>query len=467
MPARHLVVGLDGFDLDVVRTFGPSCLPTLHRLMKEGAFAASQSVLPPATLPNWATFLTGSDPGQHGVFDFTTRDSYSVKFTGGTVREVPTLFSRLDRLGMQCACLHFPGTWPPEQLEHGVFISGWDAPVAFEADPSFVWPPALYDRIKRNFGPLRFDEINEFHADSNGWVEKLPGALCEQIEKKTKFGQWLLHDRAWDVFAIYFGQSDTAGHYLWSMHDSASPRRPAHVANEAEQGLRQVYQALDKSVGALIDATQNQDVEITIVSDHGFGGSSDKVLYLNRVLEETGLLRFHKRKLPSPFHLAKSKALTLLPPRLREKLFTMANRSLPNFVESQARFGQIDMQHTVAFSDELNYFPAIHLNMEGREKNGTVQEAHRDAVIALVERSMLTLVDPWNGQKVIKVVHRREAIYDGNYVDRAPDLLLEFELDEQYSYNLMPSGAAPHQTGPWRKLCEEEPPGQERSKFAW
>ena len=68
MVVKALVLGLDGLDLGLVQQFGAERLPNLHSLMSRGAFAALQSVQPPATLPNWTTFLTGVDPGRHGVF---------------------------------------------------------------------------------------------------------------------------------------------------------------------------------------------------------------------------------------------------------------------------------------------------------------------------------------------------------------------------------------------------------------
>ena len=108
MAARALVIGLDGFDLELVEEFGPARLPNLHALMSRGAFAALESVQPPATLPNWTTFLTGVDPARHGVFDFTTRKGYQVRFTAGTAREVPTVFRQLDRAGTSVRVLELP-----------------------------------------------------------------------------------------------------------------------------------------------------------------------------------------------------------------------------------------------------------------------------------------------------------------------------------------------------------------------
>jgi len=214
MSARSLVIGFDGADLEIVLALGRARLPELFALMERGVFAHQASVLPPATLPNWTTFLTAQDPGQHGVFDFTVRDGYSVAFRAGTVRESPTWIARLDRLGLRCACVGFPATWPPEHLRHGVFISGWDAPVSFEADASFVWPRSLFQTLQRRFSGMRFDEVDQFHADAPGFHEQLGSSLVAKIASRTELASFLLAMRRWDVFAFYFGESDTASHYL-------------------------------------------------------------------------------------------------------------------------------------------------------------------------------------------------------------------------------------------------------------
>ncbi len=456
MGARALVLGLDGFDLGLVEQFGAERLPHIHGLMTRGAFAALESVQPPATLPNWTSFLTGMDPARHGVFDFTTREGYRVRFTAGTVREAPTVFRQLDRLGLRAACLSFPATWPPEQLEHGIFVSGWDAPVAFEADRSFMWPPSLYDETKRRFGTPSFDDVDEFHADAPGWIERLPSQLERRIARKTDWAKWLLEKENWDVFALYFGESDTASHYLWAHHDPSSPRRPASVSAEDGQALRRVYEALDRALGALVRSAGGEASELTVLSDHGSGGSSDKVLYLNRLLCEHGFLRFGKKQRLSSGRL-KEIALRRLPPRLRERLFRMGNAWLPSRLESNVRYGAIDMSQSLAFSDELNYFPGISLNIRGREPRGIVRPEARRETILRVRAALLGTRDPWTGEAVFRNVIPREEIFDGPYLERAPDLLLDLHLDAGYSYNLMPSG------GPgrcFRKLAEYEKLGK-------
>ena len=468
MAARALVLGLDGFDLGLVQQFGPECLPNLHALMARGVFAALESVQPPATLPNWTTFLTGVDPARHGVFDFTTRKGYRVRFTAGTAREVPTVFRQLDRLGLRCACLSFPATWPPEELEHGIFVSGWDAPVAFEADRSFMWPRSLYDETVQRFGAPTFDDVDEFHADAPGWVDRLPHALEQRVARKTDWARWLLERQDWDVFAVYFGESDTASHYLWAHHDPESPRRPLSVSTEQRRGLQRVYEALDQAVGSLLEAAGGDATEITVLSDHGSGGSSDKVLYLNRLLAQHGLLRFAKQRGRGGARL-KEIALRHFPPRLRERLFRFGNAWLPSRLESNVRFGAIDMRNTLAFSDELNYFPGIYLNLAGREPQGTVQPEQKRETILRVRSALLDTRDPWSGKPVFRDLVPREELFEGPHLNRAPDLLLDLQLDNGFSYNLMPSSPPPRRSrltgpqptsSPFRKLTDHEKLGK-------
>lgn len=452
MGTRALVVGVDGFDLGVVEGMGAAAMPNVVSLMERGAFAALQSVQPPATLPNWTTFLTGVDPARHGVFDFTTRKGYQVRFTAGTAREAPTVFQQLDALGLRCACLSFPATWPPERLRHGVFVSGWDAPVAFEADRSFMWPPSLYEETVRELGTPTFDDVDEFRADAPGWIDRLPGALENRVVRKTQWARWLLGRQDWDVFAIYFGESDTAAHYLWAHHDADSPRRPRQVTAEQRDGLGRVYRALDEAIGTLLDAS-GADTEVTVLSDHGSGGSSDKVLFLNRMLAEHDLLCFRRRQRWGGATL-KEIALRRFPPRLRERVFRFGNAWLPSRLESQVRFGAIDMQRTLAFSDELNYFPGIHLNLLGREPCGVVPPERVPEIVIRTRAALLDARDPWTGKPVVRDVVPREALFEGPYLDRAPDLLLDLHLDDGYSYNVMPSGTG---KGPsFRRLAPRE-----------
>lgn len=471
MSARHLVIGLDGADVDVLHRMGREALPTLFSLMDEGAWARLRSVVPCATLPNWTTFLTGADPGVHGVFDFTTRVGTKVAFTGGTVRAVPTLFARLDRLGLACASVGFPATYPPEPLERGVFLSGWDSPVDFEADESYVHPRALHAELTRRFGPLRFDEVDEFVADTPGWHASLGARLEARIERRTELASHLLGDRAWDVFAFYFGESDTASHHLHALWDERAPRHPSDTSDAERDGYPRVMRALDRAVRRLLEEA-GPGVELTIVSDHGSGPSSDKVFHLNRALAELGFLSFRPGAggAPSLRDRLRARAMRRVPPRVKHALFHAFGRALPGLLESKTRYAAIDLARTRVFSDELNYFPSLSYNLRGREPEGTLDPADVPRVFAALEEALMALRDPWTGAPVVRALLPREALYEGPLVDRAPDVVVELELDrEQYApgatYNLAPSTDDP-EGRVFRRLPESEYRGRKGRSLA-
>src|SRR5512139_2262734 len=68
---KLIIIGLDGATFDLIKPWAAEGkLPTLARLMHDGVTGDLESTLPPVTSPAWPTFMTGKNPGKHGVFDF-------------------------------------------------------------------------------------------------------------------------------------------------------------------------------------------------------------------------------------------------------------------------------------------------------------------------------------------------------------------------------------------------------------
>ena len=71
---RVLVIGLDGGTFDIIKPLvAQGKLPTIGKLMKGGVYGDLISTIPPVTSPAWPSFMTGKNPGKHGVFDFVGR----------------------------------------------------------------------------------------------------------------------------------------------------------------------------------------------------------------------------------------------------------------------------------------------------------------------------------------------------------------------------------------------------------
>ncbi len=72
---RVLVLGFDGLDPNLLDRFmAEGVLPSFARLAREGSYRRLATTIPPQSPVAWSTFITGLDPGGHGIFDFVHRD---------------------------------------------------------------------------------------------------------------------------------------------------------------------------------------------------------------------------------------------------------------------------------------------------------------------------------------------------------------------------------------------------------
>jgi hypothetical protein len=70
-----VIVGLDGMEPTLVEKFmGEGKLPNLSKLKKEGTYARLKTTIPAISPVAWSSFMTGSHPAKHNIFDFLSRD---------------------------------------------------------------------------------------------------------------------------------------------------------------------------------------------------------------------------------------------------------------------------------------------------------------------------------------------------------------------------------------------------------
>ena len=452
MSSRVLMLGLDGATFDLIEPWvsdvdsscasGPS-LPNLARLMDAGAWGALRSTVPHATFPAWTSLMTGVNPGKHGIFDFTRRipGTYRVEFINSTCRQQPSVWRLLSLAGRRVAVIGMPATYPPEAL-NGVCISGFDSPVATGIDRSFVYPPQLYDEIRQAVGPYEITDFQEIDI-SPAWHETALRKMLHALRRRTEIAAYLLDREPWDCFFVHYGESDTVAHHFWAFHDPDSPRYDEQRARQWGSAILTVYRALDEAIGELLDRC-GPETTVLIVSDHGSGGTGERLAYLNRWLAEQGWLSFAPVNAAGRAMARLKRSGLALPVPLQEWAFRGPLRHAVSRVESSARLRGIDWEGTRAFSEEVNTLPAIWLNVRGRDPQGVVSSgAEYERLLA----EILTRVTGWRnrstGQKVISRAWSREALYRGVAVELAPDIVLEPALDRGYSYTFLSSGGRP------------------------
>ena len=87
---RVVVLGFDGLDFQLTRDLlAQGRLPNFAKLAERGGFSQLGTSIPPQSPVAWSTFITGLDPGGHGIFDFIHRDPKTMTPFLSTSRAVP------------------------------------------------------------------------------------------------------------------------------------------------------------------------------------------------------------------------------------------------------------------------------------------------------------------------------------------------------------------------------------------
>jgi len=137
---KVIVLGFDGMDPTISRQMmKEGRLPNLTKLAQRGMFTTLGTSTPPQSPVAWANFISGGNPGVHGIFDFIARDAatrtpylstsrvvgetksirigkYNFPISGGemtNLRHGPSLWNQVEELGFPATVLRIPSNFPP------------------------------------------------------------------------------------------------------------------------------------------------------------------------------------------------------------------------------------------------------------------------------------------------------------------------------------------------------------------
>lgn len=434
--SKMVIIGLDGGTFTIIDPLiAEGKLPNIARLIDKGARGPLASVIPPVTGPAWTSFMTGKEPGRHGLFDFVK------PIPGGYGREVVnyshirarTIWSILSEAGLSVGLVGVPATWPPPKV-NGFVVTGMLTP---GTDVTYTHPPELAAEIEEKYGPYTLDIW--WQSYNKGQEDILLDDLIKCARLRWTVARDLLTERPCDVFMMVFESTDRIHHALWHILD---PRAPL---DERDSRLRErivdIYSEIDKGIGEIVEAA-GPEATVFLMSDHGFGPLTGKFA-INTWLEQEGLLNCTGWNRQAARSRAKAKSVVK---HLAHKIApTAAGRLLRKAISlvkkprsgTPYRFLQyIDWSRTRAYSVS-NTESGIYLNLEGREPQGIVKPgAEADELKRTIVEKLQKIRHPETGEQLVPSdrVALREDIYDGPFVDNAPDVLFflkegEFPLD--------------------------------------
>lgn len=419
-----MVIGLDGVPLDIIRRWaGGGYLPNLQRLMETGTVGHLRSTVPPTSGPSWSSFVTGKNPGKTGIYDFLYRreGTYNFPPVNASLRSGATIWRYLGEAGYHVGVLNLPMSYPVEAV-NGFMVSGWLTP--YTAD-DYIYPPELAAELERELGDYRIYPTETF---TEGRRDSFLRASYDLLDMRTRTALYLAETKPWDVFMAVFFDTDRFLHQMWHYLDTNHPWRTD--GEDRESFVRDYFVKVDETIGRLLEYA-DKDTQVIVLSDHGMG-RADNFIVLNNWLLEIGMLqlkgdlwtRLKKLMFRSGFTLRNVHQVAD-----RLGLAQQAEYVAGYFVDHLLKiaflsFLDVDWTQSRAYSFG-RHLGSVYINVKGREPKGVVEPgAEYEAVCDEITRQAYEFRHPDTGRKLIGQVVRREEVYSGPHLERAPDLIL-------------------------------------------
>jgi len=435
---RAFILGLDGATFDVFEEWvDAGKLPNFRKLFEESTRGHLITTIPPLTPSAWSSFMTGKNPGKHGVLDFYELDEeMNVKVSYRKARKATTIWKYFSMKGYRVISIHVPFTYPPEPV-NGIMISGFLTP---SLNSSFIYPPEMRDEFIKNFPDYRFAENTRF-SERREDQEAFREEIFENMKLRMKVADYMMEKYPWDLFMVTFMGIDHAQHWYWRFYDKDSPYYDPEGAKSLGDTIFKAYSLIDDYLGDLL-ARLGEDTYFCIMSDHGFGRFYKQV-FVNNWLKERGFIKF-KRDVRT---LVKRSfyEVGLDTKKISELVFKSGLGKLWAKFSSESKaslasgfgitFKDVDWRRTEAYS--FGYFGPVFVNLEGRFPFGSVKHEDYEKVREKIIEAMLELEDPERGKKIVNKVWKKEEIYNGPFVDRFPDVVVAMD-DFAYTSSTFP-----------------------------
>ncbi|HJQ26232.1 MAG TPA: alkaline phosphatase family protein [Blastocatellia bacterium] len=408
---KILVIGLDAATLELIEPWAEAGrLPTLSRLMKEGATGRLISTPNMHSASAWTAILTGLNPGRHGLFVFSDRNFATGRqefFKGGD-RTGRIIGDYLAQHNLTSGFLNVPMTYPAQAAAGSWMISGLDAPALNE---SAFAPAALREEIFSHFPDYAFTPVGLSDLMKAGRVDDAITAWLRLTETQTAVAEYLIEAHPTDFFMTVFTASDWGGHNLWK-----------HTQPLSDE-LRRVYEALDAAAARLLEHADEQ-TQVYVISDHGMGRHSGASYHLAEWLEAQGFMARHQSAPPraSLMSAGRRVAKNLLPVAIKETIKSRLGAERVKQMQAAEKdvfYDSIDWSRSRAYTEPGRH--VININLAGRNPQGIVASADYERVCAEIINALGEWRDA-HGTAVVERVVRRAELYAGPFVERASDL---------------------------------------------
>lgn len=392
-------------------------MPNVARLIESGVRGVLESTMPPITPVAFSSFITGTNPGKHGIFDWTVRGADGqAQSVNAAVRRGAPFWRYLNRAGVRVGVFNIPLTYPVQPMD-GFLVPGIPAP---SQASDLTYPRAALSQIEDHYRPYQIDVPNALIAEG---AKSYCAAWLAHEEKQTDAALALMETYGVDVLAFNYASLDRLNHFSpqWEHLEAA-------LAN------------VDAQIGCFV--ARYPDANVILMSDHGSRRVKSAFL-LGRWLAQNGYAVYGEKSLDIPnyeinFALARyfqargmngagekiargllRALLAATPSALRRPIWNRMYEAEPGAFEY--RFAErLDWERTTAFATS-NSGP-LFLN---RTSSTNGHARGYDSLREGLSQALMAVEEPATGERVFSRVYRREEIYHGPALPEAPDLVAD------------------------------------------
>jgi len=386
------MIGVDAGELGFIREH-LQVLPTFRRLLDTGTLhrlASTAGVFPGSV---WPTFYSGTPPGEHGIYHHLQWDpgAMQLRRVADDWLYVEPFWYELERRGLRVAAIDVPMSFP-SRLTTGTEVINWGS--HDELGPFRAHPGHLAPDIRRLFG--RHPMGSEIPVrKSTAQLEKVRRNLVAGAALKAELSRWVLAQGEWDFFLTIFGETHRGGHLLWPEEGAGGLA--------ADDRLLDVYRAVDRSIGQLLEVIQEKATAVVVFALHGMGRNDSQEHLMPSLMDrvnagflQAGASNATGDRTSPP---AQRSAMRVLRERLPPWLQNAVARAVPVAARDLVVNRQItagrdwDRTPGIALLADLNGY--VRWNLRGRERLGML-EARSERL----ERYIAWLTDCFTGLRV-------------------------------------------------------------------
>jgi predicted AlkP superfamily phosphohydrolase/phosphomutase len=414
--ARILFLGLDAADRNLILQWcDEGFLPVLSALLARGLSSETSNPRGLYTGAVWPSFHTGVQPGRHGAYFYrqlVPGTYHSASMTSDAVDGDP-IWSLADRAGLRAAVIDLHMA-PMVTGFSGLHVSDWG--IHDPSGPFKTSPRSLAADLVRRFGGDPVGSCDFYPRDLAGYLS-LRDALIARIELKTKMVCHYLGNDRWDLFMAAFADAHCAGHQFWSLHDPTHPRHDPAIAAALGDALRDVYVALDRAVGCILEQVES-DTTVFVLASHGMAAHYDGTFLLDWILQR---LEGADRKPGRPAIDGLQRSWHRVPGAVRRH-FTPVADYVYDRLKASGRARR--KAFVVPTNDNC---AGVRFNVVGREPSGKItMGAEYDAFFEALSGDLAEIRNVETGQPLVHEVIRSSETFPGPHSHELPDMLVRW-----------------------------------------